>query len=190
MRLRPHGRGRLTPRPAIGTQFSISSKTCGSALSSGSSCSVTVDFSPTAVGPQTDLLKITDNTSGVTSPQLVPLAGVGVIGGGIDAGLPSDAGMSPDGNSGDGSTDTGSDSGGNREVDSGGSGGADSGGNGATGGAPSSAGCGCRVTAADSRSGFGGVLCAAAATLLRRRATTRSKSVRVRLARQRGAERR
>lgn len=62
---------------AAGTQFSITSNTCGATLSSGSSCSITVEFSPTTVGPQTDTLRITDNTPGVSSPQLVPLAGIG-----------------------------------------------------------------------------------------------------------------
>ena len=60
-----------------GTQFSISSNTCGSTLNSGSNCSITVVFSPTSAGPQTDTLRITDNTPGASSPQLVPLAGIG-----------------------------------------------------------------------------------------------------------------
>ncbi|MHB8666782.1 MAG: choice-of-anchor D domain-containing protein [Burkholderiales bacterium] len=63
---------------ATGTQFAISSNACGSTLTSGSSCSIVIKFSPTSLGPQTDTLKIADNTSGVTSPQLVPLAGVGI----------------------------------------------------------------------------------------------------------------
>jgi hypothetical protein len=62
---------------ATGSQFSISSNTCGSTLNSGSSCSIAVKFSPTSVGPQTDTLRITDSTPGVSSPQLVPLAGIG-----------------------------------------------------------------------------------------------------------------
>jgi Abnormal spindle-like microcephaly-assoc'd, ASPM-SPD-2-Hydin len=62
---------------ASGTQFSVTSNTCGSALNSGSNCSITVKFSPTSLGPQTDTLRITDNTPGVSSPQLVPLAGIG-----------------------------------------------------------------------------------------------------------------
>ena len=64
---------------ATGTQFSISSNTCGSTLNSGSNCSITVKFSPTSVGPQTDTLRITDNTPGASSPQLVPLAGIGIV---------------------------------------------------------------------------------------------------------------
>jgi len=62
---------------ATGTQFAITSNTCGSTLASGSNCTITVNFKPTAVGPQTDTLKITDNTPGVSSPQIVPLAGIG-----------------------------------------------------------------------------------------------------------------
>jgi hypothetical protein len=151
---------------ATGTQFSIASKTCGSPLNSGSNCTITVEFSPTTVGPHTDLLNITDDTPGVTSPQLVPLAGVGMVGDG-DAGPPADAGLSSDGSSGDASTGTGP------EADSGGDGGVDSGGNGATGKPSSSAGCGCRVTRAYSRFDLGVVLCAVVATLLRRRTTRR-----------------
>lgn len=60
---------------ASGTQFSITSNTCGSTLNSGSSCVITVKFAPTAMGPQTDTLQITDNTPGATSPQLVSLTG-------------------------------------------------------------------------------------------------------------------
>jgi Fn3 associated len=63
---------------ATGTQFSIASNSCGATLNSGSNCSIVVKFAPTGLGPQTDTLKITDNTPGVTSPQLVPLAGIGV----------------------------------------------------------------------------------------------------------------
>lgn len=62
---------------AIGTQFSISSNTCGSTLTSGSNCAITVKFSPTGVGPATDTLQIADNSTGVTSPQQVPLSGLG-----------------------------------------------------------------------------------------------------------------
>lgn len=62
---------------ATGTQFAITSNTCGSTLASGSNCTITVKFTPTVAGPQTDTLKITDNTPGVSSPQLVPLAGIG-----------------------------------------------------------------------------------------------------------------
>lgn len=62
---------------ATGAQFAISSNTCGSTLNSGSSCSITVKFAPTSTGPQTDTLRITDNAPGVSSPQLVPLVGIG-----------------------------------------------------------------------------------------------------------------
>jgi len=63
---------------AGGTQFSIVSNGCGSTVTAGTNCAITVKFSPTGLGPQTDTLKITDNTPGVTSPQLVPLAGTGI----------------------------------------------------------------------------------------------------------------
>lgn len=177
-----------------GTQFSIASKTCGATLTSGSHCTVTVKFSPTAVGPETDLLKITDNTSGVTSPQLVPLAGLGVIGGESDGGLSSDAGAqsdaSPDGGSRDasiGKSDSGAssrpdsgghagaDSGGRGRVDSGGNADVDSGASGPNGATSSTAGCGCRVVPARSPLGFAGLLCAVPALLVRR-VMRRSKS--------------
>jgi hypothetical protein len=70
---------------ATGTQFSISSNTCGSTLNSGSNCSITIKFSPTSMGPQTDTLQIRDNTPGVSSPQLVPLAGIGMPGSNVAA---------------------------------------------------------------------------------------------------------
>lgn len=63
---------------ATGTQFSITSNTCGSTLLAGASCSITVEFTPTSLGPQTDTLKIADNTPGMSSPQLVPLAGLAI----------------------------------------------------------------------------------------------------------------
>ncbi len=63
-----------------GSPFTITSNTCGSMLNSGSSCSITVIFAPTSMGPQTDTLLIRDNTAGVSSPQLVPLAGIGTAG--------------------------------------------------------------------------------------------------------------
>jgi hypothetical protein len=70
---------------ATGTQFSISSNTCGSTLAASSTCSITITFTPTSLGPETDTLKITDNTNGVSSPQLVPLAGIGTASSGDPA---------------------------------------------------------------------------------------------------------
>jgi hypothetical protein len=60
-----------------GTQFAISSNTCGSTLLIASSCTVTVTFTPTALGPQTDNLQFTDNATAPSSPQKVPLIGMG-----------------------------------------------------------------------------------------------------------------
>jgi len=60
-----------------GTQFTISSNTCSGTLTASNTCSITVKFAPTSMGPQTDTLQITTNTPGVSSPQLVPLAGIG-----------------------------------------------------------------------------------------------------------------
>jgi hypothetical protein len=60
-----------------GTQFSISSNTCGSSLSPGAICTVTVTFNPTSQGPQADNLQFTSNALAPSSPQFVPLIGVG-----------------------------------------------------------------------------------------------------------------
>ena len=49
--------------------------TCGSSLAAGASCSISVEFSPTASGTRTAVLSVTDNAAG--SPQKVSLAGVG-----------------------------------------------------------------------------------------------------------------
>lgn len=65
----------ITPSLATGTQFAIVSNGCGSTLTSGANCSMTVKFAPTAQGPQIDTLKIADNSAGASSPQIVPLAG-------------------------------------------------------------------------------------------------------------------
>lgn len=66
---------------ATGTQFSIASNACGSSLGAGSNCVITLNFAPTSRGPQVDTLKITDSSSGTSSPQLVPIFGVGTAGG-------------------------------------------------------------------------------------------------------------
>src|SRR6185312_11937214 len=56
------------------------SSTCGiTTLRAGSSCSVTVQFTPTTVGAQSGTLSIA--SSDPTSPLLVNLSGVGVQGG-------------------------------------------------------------------------------------------------------------
>jgi|HubBroStandDraft_6_1064221.scaffolds.fasta_scaffold15390_2 hypothetical protein len=51
---------------------------CGPSLKPGASCTVNVTFSPTATGLQQGTLTITDSTR--TSPQAVPLTGIGVNG--------------------------------------------------------------------------------------------------------------
>jgi hypothetical protein len=56
-----------------------SSGTCSSSLSPGTSCTLSVRFSPTAVGTRTGALSITDNAPG--SPHTVPLTGAGVSSG-------------------------------------------------------------------------------------------------------------
>jgi len=55
--------------------FVISSNTCGTSLAVGSSCAVELAFKPTALGPRTGALTVTD--SGVTSPETVNLSGIG-----------------------------------------------------------------------------------------------------------------
>ena len=49
--------------------------TCGSSLAAGASCSIIVEFSPTASGTRTAILSVTDNAAGST--QKVSLAGIG-----------------------------------------------------------------------------------------------------------------
>jgi uncharacterized repeat protein (TIGR01451 family) len=52
---------------------------CGGSLLPGTSCTVTVTFSPTQIGPRTASVTITDNAAG--SPQQIGLSGTGVISG-------------------------------------------------------------------------------------------------------------
>jgi len=49
---------------------------CGTGLSAGGSCTINVTFRPTANGPQSGTLTISDN--GQASPQTVPLSGTGI----------------------------------------------------------------------------------------------------------------
>ena len=60
-----------------GTQFSISANTCTSTVASGGTCTVSVKFSPTTTGAQTDNLIYLDSASGAW--QVVPLAGTGTL---------------------------------------------------------------------------------------------------------------
>jgi hypothetical protein len=56
-----------------GTNFSQTNN-CGTAITNGSSCTITVTYTPTGTGPVTDTLQITDNDP--SSPQIVPLLGI------------------------------------------------------------------------------------------------------------------
>jgi predicted dienelactone hydrolase len=53
--------------------------TCGSSLRPGASCTITVTFTPTHIGPRTASVTITDNAAG--SPQKIALNGTGVVSG-------------------------------------------------------------------------------------------------------------
>ena len=55
--------------------FVISSKTCGSSLAAGASCSISVAFKPTANGSRAGTLTVSDSSS--NSPQTVALSGTG-----------------------------------------------------------------------------------------------------------------
>jgi hypothetical protein len=57
------------------TDFSEST-TCGSSLTAGSTCAISVTFKPTMVGTRTGTVSITDNAAG--SPHVINLAGVGI----------------------------------------------------------------------------------------------------------------
>jgi len=59
-----------------GTQYAISSNTCGSILAPAGNCTVAVTFTPTSAGVKTDNIVFTDNASG--SPQSVALSGTGI----------------------------------------------------------------------------------------------------------------
>ena len=60
---------------AVTTGFHIASTTCGASLAGAASCSVSVTFIPTAVGPATGTLTFTDSAG--DSPQTVSLSGTG-----------------------------------------------------------------------------------------------------------------
>jgi Abnormal spindle-like microcephaly-assoc'd, ASPM-SPD-2-Hydin len=53
-------------------------KTCGSTLAAGASCTISVDFTPTATGTRTATLNVADDAS--NSPQMVSLTGTGTSG--------------------------------------------------------------------------------------------------------------
>lgn len=58
-------------------EFAVSATTCGSTLAINKSCTVSVTFTPTALGAQTGTLTFTDNATG--SPQTVALSGTGIV---------------------------------------------------------------------------------------------------------------
>jgi hypothetical protein len=57
------------------TEFPISATTCGTSLAAGASCTVSIEFQPTATGTQSATLQFNDD--GGESPQTVPLTGSG-----------------------------------------------------------------------------------------------------------------
>jgi len=59
-----------------GGDFTQTAETCGATLGAGTSCTISIAFSPTGAGPRSATLTITDNALG--SPQTVTLAGSGV----------------------------------------------------------------------------------------------------------------
>jgi len=61
---------------AATTNFS-ETNTCGSTLTAGASCSITVTFTPVGVGTLTGSITVTDSAS--NSPQTVPLTGTGTV---------------------------------------------------------------------------------------------------------------
>jgi hypothetical protein len=52
--------------------------TCGASLSAGQNCSISVIFTPTALGARSGSVTIADNAS--NSPQMIPLSGTGISG--------------------------------------------------------------------------------------------------------------
>jgi len=57
--------------------FAVSATTCGSTLGAGKTCTISVTFTPTALGKVTGTLSVTDNAP--NSPQKASLAGTGVV---------------------------------------------------------------------------------------------------------------
>jgi hypothetical protein len=60
---------------AASAQYS-QTNTCGSSVTAGAKCTITVTFTPTAAGSQPGTISITDNATG--SPHTIPLTGTGV----------------------------------------------------------------------------------------------------------------
>jgi hypothetical protein len=57
--------------------FAISSKTCGTSLGAGTSCTINVTFKPTAIGTRNGSLSVTHNGGG--SPSTATLTGIGTV---------------------------------------------------------------------------------------------------------------
>ena len=64
-------------RISISGDFS-ETNTCGASLSAGQNCSISVIFTPTALGARSGAVTIADNAS--NSPQTIPLSGTGISG--------------------------------------------------------------------------------------------------------------
>jgi hypothetical protein len=60
---------------ATSGDFHVSSSTCGSSLAAGANCTISVTFTPKAIGTRSGTLKIKDINT--TSPQSVQLTGTG-----------------------------------------------------------------------------------------------------------------
>jgi Abnormal spindle-like microcephaly-assoc'd, ASPM-SPD-2-Hydin/Beta-propeller repeat len=60
---------------ADATDYNVTGKTCGSTLAAGASCTVTLTFTPAAIGTRSAVLSFTDSAQ--NSPQNVSLSGLG-----------------------------------------------------------------------------------------------------------------
>lgn len=71
------GTGNLTFASIAASGDFAQTNNCPSPLLPGNSCSVTVTFTPTAVGPRTGSVALSDNNGSITSPEYVNLTGTG-----------------------------------------------------------------------------------------------------------------
>ena len=69
---------KLRIESVVATGNFVETNDCGTGLSAGASCTVSVTFSPTSVGPQSGAITITDSTR--ISPFAIPVSGIGVTG--------------------------------------------------------------------------------------------------------------
>jgi len=71
-----YGNATLTITSVVASSsYTVSANTCGTSLAAGSTCTVSVEFKPTAAGSFPGTLSITDNAG--DSPQIVELSGTG-----------------------------------------------------------------------------------------------------------------